>query len=331
MIGACVGALVGAIILISVGVWLYRRSDPRKKKRGPQRDANGRSGKSWNQLGDDGDNWEGINKAKGLEMSEQKPEENTMDTMFRKSPSVRTEYTKTEELPSFNLTSHPFAAYHPNLAKEMASTDSKPPAPPFLQQIESSPISWNTENVARDSFLSLNSTSKRVSGSMSPSLDMAIPTPPINLMEHRWESAEVLNFDGQSAEIATAEQEMKSNNPFRGRRKSDHNPFFKAESQFRSSSQKGKKREIVPSTTTDNEANTENPFVNSHVKVDSLSSVTSNDRAIQSLLAALDATPRGSSEEARLRVASMQSAQSATSMYTADEMDVTDKFPLPPS
>lgn len=338
VVGACIGAFVGAVIIIWLGFWVYKRADPKKKKRGPQRDAQGRSGDTWNKLDDEPDRWEGMNKGKGVEMSEQKPtDEQSMEklTMFKKStPSIRTEYTlKTEELPTFDLGPHPFAQYHPNLAKEMASAPVDTPTPPQpaylnLQRGESSTMSWEGAS-GHDSFLSLNSA-KRMSGSMSPSVDMAIPTPPISSSEPiRWESAEVVNFDGHAAEIVDPSVETanyKSNNPFlhsTERRKSLSNPFFNAQSSTRSSSKKGKARDIMPSAASEDPFTDDKQAVSQHVKVESMDSVSSNDRAIQSLLAALDAT---TDPQERARIASMQSA---TSAYTADE-DVTDRFPLPP-
>jgi len=73
----------------------------------------------------------------------------------------------------------------------------------------------------------------------------------------------------------------------------------------------------------------------------SVSSVSSNDRAMQSLIAALDTTPE--EIQARLKVAepSLISHDAADSIYTtadysseeeddAEEEDVTESFPLPP-
>ncbi|KAJ8085970.1 hypothetical protein PM082_004789 [Marasmius tenuissimus] len=347
VIGACVGALVGAILIIWAGVWMYKKADPKKNRRGPARDAHGRTPSSWNKL-DDEDTWEGkAPKSRGVEMLQQPnlppsstdDQNNSMEKMFKKStPSIRTEYTiKTDldHLPPFtlDLASHPFAQYHPNLAKELASAPVEDdPRPPFmnLERVQSG-SQWGADDatVGHNSFLSLNSA-KRVSGSMSPSVDMAIPTPPAMSAEtsHRWESAEVLDFDGETAEIVhppaaviAPNDRQQSNNPFVvERRKSEHNPFFGAQhSSPRTPSTKGKKREITPSTAS------ENPFsdVNtSHVKVDSISSVTSNDRAIQSLLAALDGGRSGDMDPRH------PSMQSAISEYTAE--DVTGSFPLPP-
>ncbi|KAF9268379.1 hypothetical protein L218DRAFT_612766 [Marasmius fiardii PR-910] len=342
VIGACIGAFIGAIVIICIGVWFYRKADPKKKRRGPQRDAQGRA---WNKLSEGEDTWEG--KRRGMEMAQQPPrvapdsadyQKDSMETMFKKtSPSIRTEYTiKTDfDHPPFNLNldNHPFATYHPNLAKELANAPTEEDPRPHFMNIEraQSGHTWDGDAAtAHESFLSLNSA-KRVSGSMSPSLDMAIPTPPATSHGiHRWESAEVLNFEPQAAEIiqppppVAAPNDKTTHNPFLQRRKSEHNPFFGAHSfdnptpSSRTPSTKGKQRELTPAS--------KNPFADenmSHTKVDSLSSVTSNDRAIQSLLAALDATPGADSDP---RHPSVQSAISAYS--TAD--DVTGSFPLPP-
>ncbi|KAG7096521.1 hypothetical protein E1B28_003950 [Marasmius oreades] len=345
VIGACVGALIGAIVIICCGVWLYKKADPKKQRRGPQRDAQGRP---WNKLDETPDTWEG--KSRGMEMSQQAPRpldsedhhNESIEKMFKKSsPSIRTEYTiKTDfdNHPPFNLNldNHPFATYHPNLARELANAPvvEESPRPPFMNlERAQSGHTWDDDaGTAHDSFLSLNSA-KRVSGAMSPSLDMAIPTPPATSYNigHHWESAEVVDFDGQAAEIvqppapAVVPDDNFSHNPFmRTRRKSESNPFFNAQSYdgSRTPSIKGKKRELTPPTTS------QNPFADEnkrHVKVDSLSSVSSNDRAIQSLLAALDNTPGTSSDP---RHPSVQSAISAYSAITED--DVTGEFPLPP-
>lgn len=81
---------------------------------------------------------------------------------------------------------------------------------------------WDETN--QGSFLSVRTQSERLSGAMSPSLNMAIPTPPATSSYlHHWESAEIINFDGQSAEIV---------NPFADNKKpveqNNDNPFFGA-------------------------------------------------------------------------------------------------------
>jgi len=275
--------------------------------------------------------------------------------MFKKStPSVYTAKTTSEELPPLNFDSHPFAQYHPNLAKELASTE-EPPVPAFMNRTDSAAISWDGDTIRDSAYLSIRSN-RRVSGAMSPSLGMAIPTPALTSSEpHLWESAEVHILEDQAAEV------VNSKNPFMNpieRRKSEHNPFFGASMPTHSAPalkvNKGKGREITPHVPI---LTNKNPFADavdeihleetptrpnfSHTAVSSVSSVSSNDRAIQSLIAALDTTPE--EVQARLKVAEPSLiSDNADSLYTAAdysseeeeedvEDDVTESFPLPPS
>ncbi|KAF5367469.1 hypothetical protein D9758_003781 [Tetrapyrgos nigripes] len=340
VIGACVGAFIGAIILISFGIWMYRRSDAKHRRRSPTRSA--RKSDQWKRLGDNEDKWDGMPKTReisgGVSVAPADPPAEPMEklTMFKKSPSIRTNTTQahTEEVLSntYNF-DHPFAQYHPNLAQQLASTHEaeEPTVKPFTNRAEAVP-SWDGDASMQGSFLSLRSN--RLSGTMSPTFDMAIPTPPLTSSElHRWESAEVINFEGQSAEIVDPSNEN-SNNPFLHhteiRRKSVNNPFFGAQPDTRraSVSKGSRSRGITPGLVTTPPSDDINPFSDdagqyskSHAGVDSMASNASNDRAIQSLLAALEVRP-----EDMPRVASMQ--PSLLSAYT--EEDVTDAFPVPP-
>ncbi|KAK0469833.1 uncharacterized protein EV420DRAFT_69377 [Desarmillaria tabescens] len=339
VIGACVGALVGAVFLIVLGIWLYKCATPKVKSKGltptmsANRNARGEHERSRSRL----ENWD---KLVDQPQSEGRYHMKEVDgglsvapmeklTMFKKSPSVRTAYTHTtEEPPHFDLEPHPFSPYHPNLAKELASTDVQEPVKPFAGRADSTALSWNS--TANESFLSLRSV--HMSGSMSPSLDMAIPTPPLTSSEpHRWESAEVVNFDGQQAEIIDADK-----NPFNSpteRRRSFGNPFFNAQGSsapFRSKtpdvpriprSEKGKERAV-------------NPFSDDHASdpVPAHTSATSsveNDQAIHSLIAALEG--REGVSDAHLRAPSLQTSlySSAISVYSGDE-SVVNSFPSPP-
>ncbi|KAJ3872996.1 hypothetical protein F5051DRAFT_137842 [Lentinula edodes] len=347
VIGACVGTLVGVLALVLLAIWLYKRSDPTKKRR-----LNTRAGPglqpNWNKLGDDDDKWEGMDKK--TETAEIAPMEKL--TMFKKStPSIRTAYTsKTEELPAFDFGSHPFSQYHPNLAKELASVD-EPPVPPFRHRADSAAVSWDGDTIGGASFLS--APSKRMSGAMSPTVEIARPTPALTNSEpHRWESAEVVNLEGQIAEVIDPQD---SENPFEHpmeRRKSQHNPFFGSSSSevpiAKDYKGKGRAREITPLPPIP----VSNPFVDdseildktptrptfNHQVIGSVSSISSNDRAIQSLIAALDTTPE--EVQARLKVAEPSLASdTADSIYTSAEYnsededaeeDVTNSFPLPP-
>jgi hypothetical protein len=345
VIGACLGTLAGALVLVLAGLWLYKRSDPKKRK-GPGRAGPGLQ-PNWKELNDDEDKWEGMHsdtKAKTRETVEIAPMEKL--TMFKKStPSVRTAYTTkttSDELPAFNFDLHPFSQYHPNLAKELASSDD-PPVAPFLhgRKDPAAVSSWDGDTIGGASSY-LSTRSNRMSGTMSPTLYVARPTAAAltNSQPHYWESAEVVNIEGNVAEIGDSQD---GDNPFLHpieRRKSEHNPFFGGSSSLPSTSlskpNKSKAREITPPAPT-------NPFADSsemdvgrnptfsHSAVNSVSSVSSSDRAIQSLIAALNTTPELADTEPSLV------SGSADSIYTAaeynsdeDEEDVTNSFPLPP-
>ncbi|KAF8071699.1 hypothetical protein FPV67DRAFT_891554 [Lyophyllum atratum] len=355
VVGACVGALIGAIALIILGLWFYRRYSRSLKQHartrralGTARNLSGEQGRRrshlepWNQLEDGDDKWEGMYQAK--EIDNVAPMEKL--TMFKKSPSVRTAYThKSDEPVTFDA--HPFAQYHPDLAQELASNNKAPELPiarQFLGRVDTGPaISWDGDTIGGDSYLSLRS-GRLDSGSMSPTMAMAIPTPPATSSPlHRWESAEVVHY---------ADHDRDAEDPFGTegeRRRSTNNPFFNAQvtspSKPRSRSNstatatpaikvdKGKGRVLDEDPFDDDKMPSfPRPFATNHTVNTSLSSVSSNDRAMQSLIAALDVSEE--EVQARLRVASMQpSFISATSVYTSggEEEDVTGSFPLPPS
>ncbi|KAG6865901.1 hypothetical protein C0991_010734 [Blastosporella zonata] len=377
VVGACVGAFIGAIALIVLSLWFYRRYSRSLKERarsrrapGPARNANGEQSRRrshlepWNKLEEGDDKWEGMYQTK--EIDAVAPMEKL--TMFKKrSPSVRTAYThKSDEPVTFEA--HSFAQYHPSLAQELASNeklDELPIARQFLGRVDAGPaISWDGETV-RDSDYSR--------GTMSPVPNMAIPTPPATTSQlHHWESAEVLHYqepDPYSANahnLLVGERRKSTGNPFFSAHGSDSNPHPRPRSnstrsrasstRSRSNStatarpdpeppipkvDKGKGRAIQPFDYDDDDNDPfadrklptfPRPFAShSHNPSGSLSSVSSNDRALQSLIAALDVSAEEAQE--RLRVASMQpSFVSATSTYTSggEEEDVTGSFPLPP-
>lgn len=348
--GACVGALIGAIALIVLGLWFYRRYSQSLKKHAHARralaanrnihgDQERRRSRlePWNKLEEGDDKWEGMYQTK--EIDNVAPMEKL--TMFKKSPSVRTAYThKSEEPVTFDA--HPFAQYHPNLAEELANNDGKaaemPTSRPFLGRVDTGPaISWDGETVADGSYLSIRST-RMSGGAMSPTLNMAIPTPRIvSSQPHRWESAEVVHYEvGESPgdqnpfEYGSEQIQKKSNNPFFNAQVTSPQSSSRSRSNSTSKpSSKGKERAIEDPFHDDNLPSFPRPFATSHTVQSSMSSVTSNDRALQSLIAALDVSEEEVQE--RLRVASMQpSFISAASGYTEEE-DVTGAFPLPPS
>lgn len=334
VIGACVGALAGALILIFIGLYIYKRTAPKRRSPTSALNARGEIDRSrsrlenWDKLGAGEDKWEGQYQTKEVASAADTVGPMEKLTMFKKStPSTRTAYThKSYEAPIvFDLNPHPFAQYHPNLAKDMASDteSSTTTVRPFLGRVETGPaLSWDSD--VNGSFLSLNHSEG----------DKAKTTPDItSSAPHFWESAEVINYEGESAEIVDPQDH--NNNPFMHeveRRKSTNNPFFNAQSSLPtrspSKSPKGKGRELTSDPFSDQNA----PSVPrlKHVQAESVSSETT-DRAMRSLIAALDLTPEEVQD--RLRVASMQpSIYSNASAFTdgGDELDVTESFPLPP-
>lgn len=237
VIGSCVGAFIGAIALICLGLWFYRRyqrslkSHYRSKSRAPhntrgdfQRRLSNRE--QWGKLEDSNpeDKWEGQAKRADTEESVAPMEKLTM---FKKTPSTRTAYTHTTEEPTHFEIPHPFA--HPysnyNNTSQVDHDDNRatPSMPkPHVDGEAKTTLPW--DDTAQGSFLSVRTQSERLSGAMSPSLNMAIPTPPATSSYlHHWESAEIINFDGQSAEIV---------DPFADNKKpaeqNNDNPFFGA-------------------------------------------------------------------------------------------------------
>ncbi|KAG6888924.1 hypothetical protein C0995_004937 [Termitomyces sp. Mi166 len=381
VVGACVGALIGAVALIILGLWFYRRyarslerHGRSRRGLGTPRNANGEQGRRrshlepWNKLEEGDDKWEGMYQTK--EVDNVAPMEKL--TMFKKStPSVRTAYTtkSSDEPVAFDAQS--FVQYHPNLAQELASEDKVPDLPiarQFLGRVDTGPaISWDGETLRENSYVDGR-------GTMSPTPNMAIRTPAATKSQsHHWESAEVIQYVEPEP---TSAKTTKPQNPFENDqsdpRKSTGNPFFSAHGSdsirrtrsnsirstrsrsasvhSRSSSigtikpkaeeppipkvAKGKGRAIEPDNDPFNDGKIPTfprPFA-SHHNSGSLSSVSSNDRALQSLIAALDISAEEAQE--RLRVASMQpSVISTTSAYTSGsgDEDVTGSFPLPPT
>nr|GAT60820.1 predicted protein [Mycena chlorophos] len=246
VIGACLGALAGALFLILIGLWLYRRgTQPRRRSPSNAHKTNNDKERAWTKM--DEDRWDGKNGSEGKYQQKGIVSVGPMEklTMFKQTPSLHTVSNTgdQESLPSVASFSHPFAQYHPGLAKELAEDNSSLPAPPqrpFLARVEPiPPISWDGDT-ARDSFLSLSSNP-----AMSPGVDMAIPTPKLTSSEpHQWQSAVVMNFDtaaedgprGRSpANDSNNEPRRKSaNNPFFGSRMSVHSTHSRSRSQSRS-------------------------------------------------------------------------------------------------
>ncbi|KAJ6494757.1 hypothetical protein C8R47DRAFT_381496 [Mycena vitilis] len=373
VVGACLGALAGCVFIILVGLWLYKSGNkPRPRSPSNAHKAVDKE-RAWNKMDEDEDDkWEGKDGNSHKKMASVGPMEKL--TMFKNSsPSVRTAYTTAPEphdVPAVTHFDHPFAQYHPNLAKEFAQDNgSELPAPrPFLARVEVAPISWDGDTVGRDSFLSLNSNH-----AVSPGTAFAIPTPKLTSSEpHMWESAEVMQYDENGDAVPPRGRTSDVSEDMAPRRKSAHNPFFGARmstgslsrSQSRSRTpsftspskvslpdtntmpapppvaytreEKGKYRattppsptiSMAPSTITGHDPFSDPivPFRPDH------SSHASNDRAMQSLIAALGTSAADVQE--RLRVASMNPSIVSESVYTdADEATLGHQsWPVPPS
>ncbi|KAF7330524.1 hypothetical protein MVEN_02492000 [Mycena venus] len=226
VIGACLGALAGCILIILIGLWLYRRGNkPRPRSPSNAHKAQSDKERAWGKLEDDHeDKWEGKDGNKHTQKGVVSVGPMESLTMFKKgTPSMRTTYT-----------------YHAGLAEKLAMEDDSnaelPQPRPFLARVETAPpISWDGDTVGRDSFLSLSSNN-----AMSPGLDLSLPTPKLTSSEpHHWESAEVMHFDHN------AQAAVEDDGP-RGRassvmdptaeppRKSNNNPFFGARMSIRS-------------------------------------------------------------------------------------------------
>jgi hypothetical protein len=250
--------------------------------------------------------------------------------MFKKTPSLHSTDKGSSDshlAPYFAhalAESAEFAKYHPHLAEELAKTVI-PMRPQIARQNSGPPISWDGETVHEDdTFMSLRQgrfdSLTGGSESLSPTMVKVNNTPTATCSEpHRWESAEVMHYDeaefGDSQQVQNPFSDVASEN-----RKSTHNPFFNAQNKVEAA-------RLRPS----------NPFTDSarvprtitHTTEGQLDSMYSADRALQSLIAALDISPEDA--EQRLRIASMQSTHvSVISTGSGDDTSVAE-FPLPPT
>ncbi|KAF9565242.1 hypothetical protein CPC08DRAFT_704772 [Agrocybe pediades] len=327
VIGSCVGAFIGATALIVLGLWLYRRYSQQLKqrsRRGPvhTRNAHGDEQRRrsrlepWNKLGDDDDKWEDMYQTKeAKEIDHVAPMEKL--TMFKKTPSVRTAYThKSTDIAAFHYPQS-YADFDPKLAQTLTIGQASIPETQSVQ--ESKPESpWETDTVGKGSFLTIH-TQVAGGGSMSPTLQKAIPTPPPTVCQtHKWESAEVVHHETDNHE----ENRRSAHNPFFNAR--DYQPRSRSNSVSKSPKAKGKEP-MRYSTVSEVSAN---PFDDN---IESIPlppkptfvshTATASKRALQSLDQVRD----------RLRIASMQpSIISQVSSVGGFDEDVTNAFPLPP-
>lgn len=256
VVGACVGAFAGLLVVICLYVWFNKRHNKWKASLAASdaRNAHGRAeqrrsrGRSWNKLQEKGgqDTWEGMtspNDAGGaagagtavaMTMVAQDEKQLGISNLFKKSPSMRTtRTTKTisdEDNASYGLPPFEFSQYHPDLAVQLALEQ---PGKPFAKR-EDSGISWDGDTVADDTVMSLRSGSARVdSGTMSPTFAKMCP-PATPFTEHKWESAEVLHMEEDTGADNDNDAVTAIQNPFADvideKRKSSsaNNPFFNA-------------------------------------------------------------------------------------------------------
>ena len=308
VIASCIGALAGAVLLIIIGLALYRRyirslknSSTLSKGRNAAREAERRRShvEPWCRMGDE--------KSGGLQANS----EASMDKMFKKSPSVRTAYThKSDEHMTLEMPQS-FAQYYPSHAS--GSSGAVTVHKPFLGRADSGPtISWDADMVD-------NMASQQLSTSPADNTaSIAIPTPVATRTLHRWQSAEVVNPDAEKAS---------SSNPFETdaeRRKNISNPFFKgtdyAHMRSRSNSMaslKSKERSSKAASVVSDATFVPNPPFTHHAPPSSREEALNNTRAIESLIRALDVTEEEIQE--RLRIVSMQpSVLTMESMYTVE-------------
>lgn len=301
VVASCVGALAGALLLIIIGLALYRRyirslkNSCTMSKLNAAREAERRRShvEPWSRMGD-----------------EKSGSEAPMDKMFKKSPSVRTAYThKSEEHMTLEMPQS-FAQYYPDLASK--SSGAVTVHRPFLGRADSGPtISWDADKVD-------NVASQQLSTSPADNTaSIAIPTPVATCSLHRWHSAEVVNPDTQ--------EKASTSNPFEAeaeQRKSISNPFFKgtdyAHMRSRSNSMaslKSKERSSKAASVASDATFVPKPPFTYHAPSSSREEALNNSRAIESLIRALDVTEEEIQE--RLRIVSMQpSVLTMESMYT---------------
>ncbi|TCD60603.1 hypothetical protein EIP91_009821 [Steccherinum ochraceum] len=350
VVAACVGALVGAIILVSLFLWWLKR--PTKARGRAAANARGRMeqrqdrGRSWNRLGDDQDSWDGHGAGVGankVEMQERQVDSDEKNfPMFKKTMSMRTTRTaKALEEHGIDIPPFEFSQYHPNLAEELSLDH---PAKPFAtRQNSGTTNSWDGETIGDDSFLSLRSV--RVdSGTMSPTVAAKFTPAAVSdhPYAHKWESAEVVHMEGDiSHATSNPFADVNSERPNR-----ISNPFFGAQEVHRDASRRGRSRSNSRSSRhsrnasrtsrtsrpasrvrPDSETNPFGdeplpagipPFRPSHMQTDSVASGASGsayatEQAMKNLIAALNLSPE--EVEERLRIASMQGSE--ISRYSA--------------
>jgi hypothetical protein len=334
VIGVCFGAFAGAVILIFLAVWWYKKSGRAMKQRQKRQWHGGDHGRSrsraenWNRLDSgDEDKWAGMMQEdpKAKEMVTRSPSEKL--SLFKKDSvkTMKTATTERAELPPILTFDHPFASpdIMPQRSIDQGSTSAYEASPP-------GPISsWADNASASDSFVTLRpNISDRA---MSPTVNSALRTPTVTASEHhqhQWESAEVVHLD-QDGDFEERDIDNRSgvSNPFHSLQDEEHLPV-RAHSKQPTNPFISVSEAEIPASPPDSRA---------HLAHLSVASDASNDRAIQSLIAVLDRSippmPSRDLDTHSIRPASMQpSFVSVPSMYGSvyDPEDMADSFPTPP-
>ncbi|TFK49605.1 hypothetical protein OE88DRAFT_1809338 [Heliocybe sulcata] len=331
VVGACIGAFAALGLLILLVIWCGKRDKDVRKHADRNLSGEGARRRSrlepWAKLGDDEDKWEGMHSQTSHVQTREIEDEKF--NMFKKSPSVRTRASE-KSTSEYELPPVPVSSYYPGLAEELSGI---PPPRPFVGRADTEPtMSWGSETVGDDSFLSMRSLRMSQNSAMSPVKDLAIPTPPATIYgahDHKWESAEVIR-----------PEEGEISNPFEDdslqRRKSVNNPFFGAQDCRPRSKSLRASRSANPfgdenGVQVPQKAATKHATRNVDSVMTARSSVTyTTDRAMRSLIAALQ-LPAGVSEDDEKLRASVQPSMRTISTYgDDDEITSVAQFPLPP-
>ncbi|KAF9790676.1 hypothetical protein BJ322DRAFT_406721 [Thelephora terrestris] len=343
VIAVCIGAFVGAGILICLSILFYRRSSrrpPPRRSRQPQALALSHGvnpATPWTKFDDGEDKWEGRN-----EMSEKTgPTNIVLPPVSQRTTSPHSagktlagddHFGSDYDIASQSV---PFSHYHPKLPEQTAL---EPPRPVGVDDHSRESIEGSTVGT----FLSLG-TVHIESGKMSPTFNVAKTTPAATSSKlHQWESAEVIDPDAHAQEVEIHHDPFSdkstpthySPTETIGDRRSFHNPFFNAHPGVHSRRPSASRKQSTMSLSSDpfNKDDVTmampKPSFISHTVNHSSSSDGSvgNEKAIQNLIAALDLSQEVIDE--RMRVASMHPSE-ASRYSTVMDSPVGYAIPIP--
>lgn len=337
VIAVCLCVLVAVVILVVVAMWLYRRTGKRvHKARSPKtplyaaRTARGELELSrarqerWSRLQDDKDDkWETRFSVQTGQISHGTLPPMEKLTTFKTSLHSS---DKSESSYQSHVLSGPLAVHNPRMVEEFG----QPLSRNVMGRTEPrEPMSWDSGTFGDDSVVpSVRSKEFSPSGAVS-----AFPTPQAtaHVHSHRWESAEVMHFGdegGRGDDSSTMRTSFSDGTPRRERRKSTNNPFFGGSPDKGRVLPRSRSASRTRSRSSSNASNA-NPFADPEMPMPQLPSDRyQTDRAMQSLIAALDSPPQQRPGE--LRVSSIPSMAASTSEEGDDRVESYSAFPLPP-